>query len=188
MNSNDFDSGLPTEVAWHVNGSDSTLVLVCVLGYRTELVWAVLTDPNQLPQWAPFTADQDLATTHSTILRVADEVHAQDLPATVVRATPPTLLEYTWGSDLLAWELASIAIGTQVTLHHTVENAEWLPSIAAGWHLCLAAADRLLDGRPIGPIIGQKAKPYGWKRLHDAYAATLGIPGTQWPDDLFPSG
>jgi len=186
MNSRDIDPGPLAEASCHTSGNQATLVLVRNIQYRRAVVWAALTDPTQLRQWAPFSADRNLATARSAVLRAADDIHAQDLPANVVAAIPPKRLEYTWGSDLLAWQLATLATGTQVTLHHTVENAEWLPSIAAGWHLCLAAADRLLDGRPIGPIIGQKSKPFGWKRLHDAYAATLGIPGTQWPDDLFP--
>jgi len=183
-----FDAGPPMAAAWHVDGGQSTLTLARDLRHRPEAVWVALTDPNQLRQWAPFTADRDLATTASAVLRAADEIHAQDLPATVVRVTPPTLLEYTWGADRLTWALIPNRAGTRLTLRHTAEKAEWLPSIAAGWHLCLSAADRLLDGRPIGPIVGRKSKPHGWGRLHDAYATALGIPGTQWPDDLFPSG
>ena len=38
----------------------------------------------------------------------------------------------------------------------------------------LDVAERLLDGDPVGPIRGEDAKNYGWDRLHDAYAETLG--------------
>jgi hypothetical protein len=41
--------------------------------------------------------------------------------------------------------------------------------------------ERLLDGHPIGPIVGQDAMNYGWKRLHDEYAKKLGIAGTGGP-------
>jgi hypothetical protein len=101
---------------------------------------------------------------------------AVDLPASVRRAEPPTLLEYTWGKDLLRWELAVTDAGTRLTLRHTVEDRDWLPKVAAGWHLCLVVAEHLLDGAPIGAIRGEDAKNYGWEGLHDAYAEKLTNP------------
>ena len=51
--------------------------------------------------------------------------------------------------------------------------------MAAGWHLCLDVAERLLDGQPLEPIRGDDARNYGWERLHDAYAERLGTPPHQ---------
>ncbi|SPE24047.1 hypothetical protein SBBP1_260004 [Burkholderiales bacterium] len=89
--------------------------------------------------------------------------------------------EHTWGDDLLAWELAPRAAGTRLTLRHSVKSPEWVPKVAAGWHLCLLVAQRLLDGQPIGPIAGRRAKEFVWDRRHDAYAAALGAVGTASP-------
>jgi len=47
--------------------------------------------------------------------------------------------------------------------------------IAAGWHLCLDVMAQLLGGEPIGPIRGAEALDFGWQRLHDDYAAQLGV-------------
>jgi hypothetical protein len=47
------------------------------------------------------------------------------------------------------------------------------PKTAAGWHLCLAVADHLLAGDPIGPIRGQGAKEWGRDELNEAYTAAL---------------
>jgi hypothetical protein len=44
----------------------------------------------------------------------------------------------------------------------------------------------MLDGNPIGPIAGEEAKKYGWEKVHDAYAAALGIAGAGWPSETFP--
>jgi hypothetical protein len=107
---------------------------------------------------------------------------AEDLPATVTRAEPPTLLEYTWGKDLLRWELAPTERGTRLTLQHTIEDREWVPKVAAGWHICLVVAENLLDGTPIGPIRGQDARNYGWDELNEAYAGELGIASSRSPD------
>jgi len=105
----------------------------------------------------------------------------EDFPGTVRRATPPTLLEYTLGEDILTWELTPTATGTRLTLRHAVGGLDWVPKVAAGWHLCLVVLERLLDGHPIGPIVGQDAMNYGWMQLHDEYADKLGIAGTGGP-------
>ena len=106
----------------------------------------------------------------------------EDLPASVTTVEPPTLLEYTWGTDLLRWELAALGTGTRLTLRHTTADRDVVPKAAAGWHLCLVVAEHLLDGEPIGPIVGEQALEYGWQELHDAYAARLGIEATGWAD------
>jgi uncharacterized protein YndB with AHSA1/START domain len=98
-----------------------------------------------------------------------------DLPATVIRAQAPSLLEYRWGDDLLRWELAPSATGTRLTLRHTVGDGDFLAKAAAGWHLCLAVADLRLGGEDVGPIRGRDAMNHGWQELHDAYAAELGV-------------
>ena len=36
--------------------------------------------------------------------------------------------------------------GTRLTLRHRAQGPEWLPKVAAGWHIRLDVADRLLDG------------------------------------------
>jgi uncharacterized protein YndB with AHSA1/START domain len=94
---------------------------------------------------------------------------------TVRRCEPPTLLEYTWGNDVLRWELEAANDGTRLTLHHTVDDITLVPKVAAGWHICLDVAEHLLDGHPIGAIVGENAMNHGWQALHDQYAATLGL-------------
>ena len=51
-----------------------------------------------------------------------------------------------------------------------------MPKVAAGWHLCLVVAERLLDGDAVAPIRGQAAREHGWDELNEAYAAKLGLP------------
>ena len=62
-------------------------------------MWAALTDPVQLREWAPFDADRDLGRVGDATLTMVDRDIRQDLPAAVTRAERPTLLEYTWGDD-----------------------------------------------------------------------------------------
>jgi uncharacterized protein YndB with AHSA1/START domain len=186
MNPEDFDPGPLAHVEHHEEEGRSTLVFVRRLRHSPGRVWAALTEPAQLRRWAPFDPDRDLATPGPATLRMTDGQAVEEYPAEVRRAEAPALLEYTWGDDLLRWELAPDGAGTRLTLRHTVESPDWVPRIAAGWHLGLVVAERLLDGRPIPPIIGREAKRYGWEALHDAYAAKLGIAGKGWPEEVFP--
>jgi uncharacterized protein YndB with AHSA1/START domain len=163
------------------NGERWTLVFVRNLRHSPEKVWAALTQPDQLSQWSPYTADRDLGSTGEATLSMIDGMSTQDLAATVTHVEPLKVLEYTWGSDQLRWELAAVDAGTQLTLMQTVKDKDWVPKVAAGWHLCLDVAEHLLDGNPIGPIRGADAVNYGWSELNAAYADHLSIEDTGLP-------
>jgi uncharacterized protein YndB with AHSA1/START domain len=158
-------------------GERRTLVLVRDLRHPPERVWAALTEPEKLRAWAPYTSDRNLARPGDATLTMFEdaEKEADTLAASVSRAEPPRLLEYTLGEDVVRWELEPRDGGTRLTLSHTVAGTDWVPKVAAGWHLCLDVAERLLDGAPIEPIRGAAAERYGWGRLRDAYAAELEV-------------
>ena len=92
---------------------------------------------------------------------------------TVRRAEPPRVLEYTWGEDLLRWELERTASGTRLTLRHTIGDRDWLSKVAAGWHICLDVADRKMAGQPVSRIVGDAALQHGWQALADMYSTRL---------------
>ena len=173
MDRDAFRPSSPNEARAETADGGATLVFVRDLRHPPATVWAALTDPAQLAQWAPFLADRDLGDPGPAVLTLVDGDTTADNPATVRRAEPPHLLEYTWGDDLLRWELSPLGTGTRLTLRHTLTDPGMLPMVAAGWHLCLDVADRLLDGDPVGPIRGAEAKDFGWPELRDAYAAQL---------------
>ena len=58
----------------------------------------------------------------------------------------------------------------------------WVPKVAAGWHLCLVVAERLLDGDPIEPISGADAMRYsGGSASTSVRPESLGIEGARFP-------
>jgi uncharacterized protein YndB with AHSA1/START domain len=181
MNRTSFEPSQLADVDCKATADQWTLVFVRNLRHSPQRVWAALTEPTQLSEWAPYTASRDLSSTGEATLTMIDGDVAEDLSATVTRAERPTLLEYEWGTDLLRWELVPTENGTQLTLLHTLKDRDWVPKVAAGWHLCLDVAERLLDGQPIGPIRGSEALQFGWDRLNEAYAARLGIPASELP-------
>jgi uncharacterized protein YndB with AHSA1/START domain len=178
MNRTTFEPGPLAEVTYRADGDRWTLVFVRDLHHQPEAVWRAITEPAQLREWSPFTADRDLGRHGAATLTMIDGDTAEDLAATVTRSEPPTLLEYNFGEDLLRWELAPTGSGTRLTLSHTVSDRQWVPKVAAGWHICLVVAERLLDGRPVGPIRGEEARDHGWDELHVAYAGKLAIPAS----------
>lgn len=152
------------------DGGRWTLIFVRPLPHPPEQVWAALTDPARLDQWAPFAAARDLSVPGDTTLTMVDGPDRTDTPATVLRAEPPSLLEYTWGDDRLRWELTPADGGTVLTLRHTFAERDGAPMYAAGWHLCATVLARLLTGDPVGVIRGRDALAHGWADLRDAYA------------------
>ncbi|GAB1821637.1 SRPBCC family protein [Herbidospora sp. RD11066] len=146
-----------------------TLVFTRELRHGPEKVWAALTEAGQLKEWAPFESSRDLGAPGEATL-VMDGAGTGE---TVTRAEPPHLLEYTWGGDLLRWELEPTEAGTRLRLSHTMPGPEWGARNAAGWHVCLDVADRLLAGTSKGRIVGDDAREHGWQELHDAYTTKL---------------
>lgn len=184
MNEDAFQPSPLADVRCHAAGDRWTLVFVRELRHSPEKVWTALTEPAHLSKWSPFTTDQNLGRVGDATLTMIDGDTAEDMAASVTHAERPALLEYSWGTDLLRWVLSGTDSGTRLVLYHTVEGRDWLPKVAAGWHLCLDVAAHLLDGHPVAPIRGADAMNYGWSELNEQYAEKLGVPDTGPPDGI----
>jgi len=170
----DYKPGELADAAAERGGDDRwTLVFIRDFRHPREKVWGALVEPGQQREWAPFVSDRELVGVGAATFTMMGE-EPEGSPGAVLRAEPPALLIYDWGGDVLRWELEPAGEGTRLTLRHTVGDSDWLPMVAAGWHICLDVADLLLDGRPIGPIIADEAKAFGWDELRDGYAERLG--------------
>jgi uncharacterized protein YndB with AHSA1/START domain len=153
-------------------GDEWTLILVRDLGHAPAKVWQALTDPVHLREWAPFDADQSLATTGPVKLATVGTPQVAD--STVKRAEAPKLLEYDWGGGELRWELEPVGRGTRLTLWHNI-NRQYITWGAAGWHICFDVLDRFLAGEPIGRMVGPDVMKFdGWQRLVSEYSKQFG--------------
>ncbi|MEV6300350.1 SRPBCC family protein [Actinoplanes sp. NPDC051861] len=169
-----------TEATLERDGDRWTLIFIRELRKPPEQVWSALTDPERLDRWAPFTAARDLATPGPTTLTMVDGDERTPIAATVHRAERPRLLEYTWGDDLLRWELEPSGDGTRLTLRHTSREAGIEAMVAAGWHLCADVLERLLDGEAVEAIRGDAAREHGWEQLRDEYEKMFLRQGDAW--------
>jgi len=166
-----FDPGPLAGAAVVPDGDAWTLIFIRDLRHPPGAVWTALTDPAELDQWAPFAAERDLGSTGDTTLTMIDGDTRTPLPATVRRAEPPVLLEYSWGDDLLRWELTPTGTGTRLTLRHTLRTPEVEDKVAAGWHICFDQLDKVVAGQPVTAIRGHEAMEHGWEDLRARYAA-----------------
>jgi uncharacterized protein YndB with AHSA1/START domain len=168
-----FDVGRARDASLDGAGEPWTLVFVRELRQPPPVVWQALTDPAELDQWAPFRAPRDLGEKGPLTLTMVDGDNAEDTPAEVRVVEPPMLLEYSWGRDLLRWELAPNGDGTLLTLRHTLVEPTDPASVATGWHICAVVLQHLLDGDPHGVVRGQAARDYRFDELRAAYGNLL---------------
>ena len=180
----DYQPGAASEAAVQRDGSRWTLVFVRQLKHPPSKVWQALTEPTELREWAPFDADRNLGSAGAAKLNLVGTTRPQTFESEIRQAEAPRLLEYTWGDDVLRWELEAIDSGTRLTLRHTLDEPTWAPKAAAGWHICLDVAERALAGHPIGRIAARDAKRFGWERLNASYAERFGVENTGWPEEI----
>jgi uncharacterized protein YndB with AHSA1/START domain len=118
------------------------------LAHPPEKVWRALTEPPQLRAWFPF--DVQLEPAEGATIRFLDR--GDDTAPTegvITELDPPRLLAYTWGDDVLRWELRPAEDGSLLIFTHTFADRAGAASFAAGWEACLNAMDELLAGRPV---------------------------------------
>jgi uncharacterized protein YndB with AHSA1/START domain len=155
-------------------GEKWTLVLVRDLRHAPEKVWAALTEPAQLREWAPFETEESLGHVGKVALTWVGT--AQVTEGAVVRADAPKVLEYL---DM-RWELEPMGSGTRLTLWHSIDK-RFIAWGAAGWHICFDVLERLLAGEPMGRMAGPaNMQLSGWKRLSAEYGAEFGVEAPSW--------
>ena len=168
-------------VAREVGHGRTTLVLTRDFAIGRDSVWRMLTDPDHLQRWAPYTADRDLSRVGRCVLRMlgGDGEPEAEIPSVVLVADSPALLEHSWASDMLAWNISTIGASSRLTLHQTLADETMASANAAGWHLCLEIAAGVLAGEPVPPIRGMVAMEHGWHELNERYATALGVAPSQ---------
>lgn len=128
-----------------------------------EAVWQALTEREQLKAWFPCDVAVDGGTWErgrSITFTFPSEVIDMTLSGEVVEVDEPRVLSFTWGEELLRFELEGHGRGTRLVLIDELPPGAAARN-AAGWDACL---DRLA---------GVDVAPDAWRGRFDAYAAAF---------------
>ena len=112
-----------------------------------EEVWDALIEPERLAQWFPAAiVGERRAGASLKFVFAGDEGPALDGQLRVF--DPPRVLEYTWGGDVLRWELSPAPGGCALVFSTTVAQRSNAARDATGWDGCLDNLGATLGGKP----------------------------------------
>ncbi len=160
-------------------GTDWTLRFRRRLPHSADKVWSALTEPEHLEAWFP----QRVIGEWTPGARLRFEHADPDLPVfegEVLVVDPPSVLEFTWGTDRLRFEITPEGGDCTLTLTDTIDTVGKAARDGAGWHACLDVLEFVLSDRPAPWDPGQR-----WGQVHPGYverfgpqASTIGPPET----------
>lgn len=147
------------------------------LAHPVERVFRAVTEPAELAGWFPGKVEIDLvvggrAKFTDSGLDIDPELLASE--GTVTELDPPHLFAFTWGRDLLRFELRPEPSGCLLVFTHSFAGRASAPRSAAGWSVCLDLLTAMLAGT--------KADTEVWTRYFERYRDDLGTEGTYTRD------
>jgi uncharacterized protein YndB with AHSA1/START domain len=128
-----------------------------------SVVWRALTDREQLRSWFPcdvVVAGGRWEVGASITFAFPSDVIDMTLTGEVLAVDEPNVLAFTWGEEILRFELSAMGTGTRLVMTDQLP-ANAAARNAAGWDECL---DRLAGLTP---------EATAWKSRFDAYAAAF---------------
>jgi uncharacterized protein YndB with AHSA1/START domain len=144
--------------------------------HPVSAVWAAVSDPDRLAQWFPTTVEFDeLHAGEPITFRFAEDRYPA-MSGALQEVTPPSRLVFTWGEDVLTFELAERDGGAACRLAFSVvlDSADKAARDAAGWDDCLDRLEAVAGGdRPQQ----QPSSRDHWQARYAEYQR-LGLPAT----------
>lgn len=146
----------------------------CVLRYTRrfehprEKVWRALTEPDHMASWFPDEMHGERVAGAS--LHFVDRSGASvEFDGEMLAFDPPSVMELRWGDDVLRFELHDDGAGTVLVFTDTLAELGKAARDGAGWHVCLAALTRAVDGTR-----APASHDDDWHEVHEQYVARLG--------------
>jgi uncharacterized protein YndB with AHSA1/START domain len=156
------------------------------LAHPAERVWRAVTEAEHLRAWFPMRIHGDWVVGGPLIFSDPDG-RGLEFTGKVLAYQPPSVLEFSWGPDVLRLEIEARGTGCTLTLLDTFDELGKAARDAAGWHVCLDLLAAHLDG---GGTATKPAPGRSWSEIHPDYvtafgpdAATIGPPPGYGPDD-----
>jgi len=99
-------------------------------------VWHAVTDPESMRSWFPTRIVIDEWQVGAALSHVFEDTNMAPLPGTVLEWEPQHRVAFTWGTDVITFELRADGDGTHFVLTDEL-GASIAARNAAGWEVCL---------------------------------------------------
>ncbi len=136
------------------------------LAHPAEKVWRAITEPEHLQAWFP---DRIVGEWKPGASLRFEDAMGGGFDGRVIACEPPSLLEFSWGTDSLRFEIAPRGAGCTLTLLDTFDPLGKAARDAAGWHECLDLLELHLEGQQPSFKPGQR-----WVQVHPKYVEKFG--------------
>jgi uncharacterized protein YndB with AHSA1/START domain len=148
------------------DGGSHRLTFVRRLRQPPAVVWAALTEPEQLEAWFPTRIDgrREAGAALRFVFRNGEGATTD---GSLLVWDPPRVLALQWGGETLRFELRPLDGGTELTFTDTFTELGKAARDGAGWHVCLDLLERAVDGEGTAT-----AAP--WPQVHPHYVAAFG--------------
>jgi uncharacterized protein YndB with AHSA1/START domain len=148
--------------------------------HSVERVWAALTESDQLQFWMPCDivgerrAGADITLPFWPAQVEKYQLEETTLTGRIERWDPPTLFQWTWGGDILRFELKATDAGTTMTFTTWLESPDLdeAAGAAGGYHVCLNQLRVLLDTGSAPALVESDEAA---RRLQSEYAKQLAL-------------
>jgi uncharacterized protein YndB with AHSA1/START domain len=131
------------------------------LKHPVEKVWSMLTENKQLQKWFAELRVDDLREGGLIKFDMGDGTYEE---MKILELKTNSSLEYTWGKDIVRFELHQEAEGCLLVLDEKIcELTNHTRKDLAGWHVCLDVIEHLLNRSEIG------SREEAWNNLYGKY-------------------
>jgi uncharacterized protein YndB with AHSA1/START domain len=135
------------------------------LKHSVEKVWSSLTENEELSKWFSELRIDDLR--EGGIIKF-DMQDGSFEEMKILELKINSVLEYTWGEDIVRFELYPEAGGCRLVLIEKIKTiTNHTPKDLAGWHVCLDVINALLDGRTM------ESREKEWKKWYEEYVGVI---------------
>jgi uncharacterized protein YndB with AHSA1/START domain len=154
-----------------------------------DRVWRAITEPSEMSQWFPSDVVGERAVgaelrfdddAQRAAAAAAGEGHRDDggehFTGRVVAWDPPKVFSFSWGGEVLRFELHPDGDGTRLVFTQVLSHRSTAARNGAGWHGCLRSLDALLGVDP------PEEPDDGWQSFREFLGAMGPEPGARGAD------